>query len=199
VRATESVKAIIVVSIAVALVSGLVGCGSGEWGEAATIVGTVVHAANGAPVEGAMVTDNKVQTTTDADGNFVLNISNNGNVTLFVLADGYDVTQIPVPAGGGQINVGQLTAVPSAIAGYGHVTGIIADAGAPVAGAQVWVGGITAITNANGRYTLYNIEQGRRTITASTGSKYGTASVLVISLRTVTADIAITSGPPNPY
>lgn len=198
-RAIVPIRVIIAVSIVVVAVSGLVGCGSGASGDAATIVGVVIHDGNGDPLEGVTVTDNKVQTTTAADGSFALDITNDGNVTLYVIADGYGVTQLPVPAGGGQINVGQLTVIPAATSGHGHVTGIIADAGAPVEDAQVWVGATTARTDADGRYTLYNVETGRRTIAASTGAKYGTASVLVVSMRTVTVNIAITSGPPNPY
>ena len=195
-RAILPVKVIIAVCVSVSVVSGLAGCSGDTKGVAATLLGVVVHDSNGAPIAGVKVTDNKVETTTQADGTFRLDIENDGNATVYILGNGYEIAQAAVPAGAGDIDLGQFTIRPVPIAGYGNITGIIADAGAPVANAQVWVGGNSAITGADGVYRLYNVEEGRRTVTASTGAKYGTASVLVISMRTVTADIAVTSGPP---
>ena len=200
VRVILPIKVIIAVSAAIAITIGSAGCGSGAFGQAATLLGIVVHDSDKSPLEGVQVTDNKVTANTDATGAFQLDIENDGNATLYVLADGYEVAQVAIPAGGGVIDLGQFSIKPAPVDGYGNITGIIADAGSPVEGAQVWVGGNIAVTDADGVYNLYNVAEGRRDITASTGAKYGTASVQVISLRTVTVNIAVTSGPPvSPY
>ena len=162
----------------------------------ATIVGTVLHDSDHRALADVEVTDNDKVTTTAADGTFVLHVNDAGAKTVYVLAEGYDVAQCEVAAGEGVKNAGTFYLKPAALSGFGHMTGIVADAGARVAGAQVWVGGNRATTDADGCYTLYNVQMGQRVVTASTGSKSGTASVMVISLRTVTADIALSSGPP---
>ena len=160
------------------------------------IIGTVLHASDHRPLADVEVTDNRKSTNTVANGTFALWLYDTGRTTIYVLAEGYEVEQREVPPGEGPKNAGTFYLKPASLAGFGHVTGIVADAGAGVAGAQVWVGGNRAITDAAGTYTLYNVQMGQQTVTASTGSKSGTASVMVISLRTVTADIALGSGPP---
>ncbi len=186
---------IAVVSVLVGAIILAVGCSSSDL-VTATIIGTILHDSDHRPLADVEVTDNDKVTTTAADGTFVLPVDDSRAITIYVLADGYAVEQREGAAGGGVKSAGTFYLKPAPLSGFGHITGIVADAGAAVAGAQVWVGGNTAITGADGRYTLYNVQIGQRTVTASTGSKSGTASVMVISLRTVTADIALSSGPP---
>jgi len=172
------------------------GCSGGGQALTAKVTGTVLHDGNHRALADLQVTDNRVGTTTGADGTFALELGHSGATTLYVVADGYEVEQRAVPAGAGVKDIGTFYMKPVTLPGYGNIVGIVADAGRLAEGAQVWVGGNTAVTDATGAYTLYNVPMGQRTVTASTGSKSGTASVMVISLREVTADIALTSGPP---
>ncbi len=181
--------------VVITAVIAVTGCGGGK-ALTATVTGTVLHDSDHRPVADLQVTDNRVVTTTGADGTFALELGHSGATTLYAVADGYAVEQRAVPAGAGVKDIGTFYMKPVTLPGYGNIVGIVADAGAPVQGAKVWVGGNTAVTHADGTYTLYNVPMGQRTVTASTGSKFGTGSVMVISLREVTADIAVTTGPP---
>jgi hypothetical protein len=171
------------------------GCSSSD-PVATTIIGRVLHDSDHRALADVEVTDNNKVTTTVTDGTFALRLNDIGTVTIYVLGDGYEVAQREVPAGEGIKSAGTFYLKPVALPGFGHISGIVADAGAAAVGAQVWVGGNRAITDADGRYTLYNVPTGQQTVTASTGSKSGTTSAMVISLRTVTANIALSSGPP---
>lgn len=194
-RKIVSLTALIAALVAIAVMTG---CGSGETAST-QIVGTVMHDGNRSPLEGIEVTDNKTVTTTAADGSFSLERSSTDATTLYVLGTGYEVEERELPAGDGVRNAGAFYLKPVLIAGYGGVKGIVADAGRPVAGATVYLGGNTAITDSEGRYTLYNVPSGYRTITATTGLKSGTVSVLSNSLQFMfNADIAVTTGPPSP-
>jgi len=175
------------------------GC-SGSDGVPVTVTGVVLHDGDHSPLAGVQVTDNSAVTTTNADGEFALRLGNSRDTTIYAVLNGYEVEARAVPAGAGANGEKPLAEPmymkPVIVSGCGKVVGIVADAGAPVEGANVWVGGKTAVTDANGAYTLYNVPVGQRTVTAAIGDKSGTASVLVISLRQVTANIAVTLGPP---
>ncbi len=193
-------KIAIITTIVAALVAiaAMTGCGSGD-AVSTQIVGTVLHDGNHSPLEGIRVTDNTAVTTTGVDGSFTLAKDNSDAFTLYVLADGYEAEQLPVSAGEGVRDVGDIYLKPALVVGYGRVTGIVADAGRPVASALVYIGSTTAITDSEGRYTLYNVAAGYRTISASTGLKSGSVQVLVNSMQVTSgADIAVTTEPPNP-
>ncbi len=181
-----------------AVVLAVAGCSSNQ-SAPAIITGAVLHDGNHGPLKDAeaQVTANRKIVTPARDGTFELVLSNTDATTVYAIADGYEVGEKLAPAGAGYKDIGAFYMKPVIIAGYGKVTGIVTDPGTgAVEGALVWVGGNTAVTDADGRYVLYNVAAGRHTVTASTGTKYGTASVNVITLRESTADIGLTSNPP---
>lgn len=164
----------------------------------ATLTGVVVHDGTGEPLEGVRVVADNQQTETGADGAWTLQVDNQDGTTVNILAEGYLPGEVEVAEASGAIDVGTTRLEPQLVEDYGAVTGIIADAGRRVEGAEVSAGPITAITDADGSYTLYNVPEGRQEVLATKGQKSGIANVIVISRRTVTADIAISSGPPSP-
>jgi hypothetical protein len=195
VRTVRTITLLAVATVALTLVVALTGCSSSD-AVTYTVTGTILHDSDHRPLAGVRVTDNIVQTTTDSDGKFTLQVTTGDTATLYMLADGYEVMQTPVSAESGSKDYGKLFLKPVVLPGYGLVTGIVARAGQPVAGAAVWVGSIRGATHQDGTYRLYNVPAGQQTVTASMGGLSGTASVLVISERTATADIALTTGPP---
>ncbi|NLJ36096.1 MAG: carboxypeptidase-like regulatory domain-containing protein [candidate division WS1 bacterium] len=194
-RTVRTITLLAVATVALTLVVALAGCSSND-STTCTVTGTILHDSDHRPLAGVRVTDNVVQTTTGRDGTFTLQVTHDGDATLYVLADGYEVAQGPIPIGTGTKELGAIYLKPVVLPGYGLVTGIVARAGQPVYGADVWVGGNRGATHRDGHYRLYNIPAGQQTVTASVGGVSGTASVMVISERTVTADISVTTGPP---
>jgi len=189
------IPCIVVVAIAAIIIS-LSGCGGGSESLIATIYGTVRHDGNSQTLQDIRVTTDTKETWTDVNGDWALVVDNGQGTQVYVLGEGYEVESIPVSAGQGQICVGTTYLRPVILAGFGIITGIVADAGERVVGAQVSVGGNTAITRDDGTYRLYNVPQGYQTVVASTGTKSGMASTYVISQRTSTANIAISDSPP---
>lgn len=187
------------VSIAAAaiVVSGCGGGGSGTL--SAVLSGQVRHDGTREPLADFTVIASGEETETAIDGTWTLDVDNSGGTTVFFLEEGYQPAQVEAPDGDGQLDVGTVYVKPQIIEDFGVVTGIVADAGRRVEGAQVSVGAVTAVTDANGEYTLYNVPEGRQDVVATTGQKFGTADVFVISMRTVTADIAVSTNPPSPF
>jgi hypothetical protein len=194
----RTVRTIILLAVSTVAVSLFFCRGGGSSSDSTTSTGTrtIFHYSDPSPVAGVRGTDNVVQTTTGPDGTFTLQVTHDGDATLYVLADGYEVVQGPVPTGTGTKELGTVYLKPVVLPGYGLVTGIVARAGQPVYGAEVWVGGNRGATHRDGHYRLYNVPAGQQIVTASVGGVSGTASVMVISERTVTADISVTTGPP---
>lgn len=180
---------------AMTLAFSMTGCSSSD-AVAVIITGIILHDGDHRPLAGVTVSDNNVQTTSGADGRFTLAVSIDGATTLYALADGFEVAQRQVSAGQGAIDVGSLYLKPVLVAGRGKITGIVAQAGMPVSAAEVWSGGNRAVTDGDGVYSLYNVPAGQQTVTAAVSGLSGSTSVMVISQRTVTADISVTTGPP---
>ncbi|MFO7948623.1 MAG: hypothetical protein R6V19_17610 [Armatimonadota bacterium] len=179
------------------LATTLSGCGGGDGDPTvATLYGKIIHDGTRQPLQGVQVVARDKETHTVADGTWAIVLENSGGTTVHVLAEGYEPVELQAPAGEGKIYVGTTSLVPQVLAGNGVITGIVADAGQRVEGAQVSVGSINGITDAEGKYILYNVPQGSRDVVATTGDKWGTKNVLVVSQRTVTADIAVSDSPP---
>jgi YD repeat-containing protein len=121
-----------------------------------TVSGTVVAAANNAPIAGATVTiDGTIDSTvTDANGNFSLN-QPAGNFTLTVVRNGFlpETTTAFTLAAGASVPVGtiKLSVAPSTITGT-----VVSSLGGNVAGATVALSGtgVTASTNAGGNFSI---------------------------------------------
>lgn len=174
------------------------GCGgTTQPAQKAVLAGTVVHDGTHEPLEGISIIANQQETKTAADGTWTLEVDNRDGTTVNLLAEGFQAKEVNVDGGTGQIDLGRIYLQPQVTSGRGTITGIVADAGKRVEGAQVSVGSIESVTGANGKYTLYNVPEGRQDVMATTGQKYGYADVVVIEQRTVEADIAVSSNPPT--
>ncbi|MFP3904323.1 MAG: carboxypeptidase-like regulatory domain-containing protein [Armatimonadota bacterium] len=186
----------LVISTAI-LATMLAGCGGGDDDPTvATLYGKIIHNGTHEPMRGVQVVAGGNETRTVADGTWALVLDNRGGTTVHVLFEGYESVELQAPAGEGKIYLGTTSLVPQVLDGNGIIKGIVADAGRPVEGAHVSVGEIHGVTDAEGKYILYNVPQGSRDVTATTGDKWGTKNVLVVSQRTVTADIAVSDNPP---
>jgi hypothetical protein len=89
----------------------------------------------------------------------------------------------------------------SAPPSVGTLTGVVTDAGTPVAGASVAVspGGARTTTGTDGRYTLVGLPAGNMTVSASKpgdkcAGRSGSASATVTAQTTTTANVAFTVG-----
>lgn len=190
-------------SIVVVIVLGLLlgGCGGGDGGVATSISGTVYDDGTLTAVEGAIVAaTSATDTTTDSAGYFELSNVSSGLRSITVAADGYTTQAVTVAAGSGDKSVGLVYLEPAPRSGYGSVSGTITESGTVLGGAIVRCGGQTARTKSDGTYTVYNVAAGVQAVVAasSDGSTGGTTSVTVVSLGTVTANIALTTQPPAP-
>ncbi|UUZ86663.1 carboxypeptidase-like regulatory domain-containing protein [Paenibacillus sp. P26] len=124
-----------------------------------TISGTVTNA-SGHPVSGVTIFAANVPgtVTTDASGNYTLNVPAGTYAYVQAYATGYaSYNQKNI-----QVTAGNTTTVNFS---YGAITGTVKDAnGDPVSGATVSNGAISQTTNAGGSYTL-NVPPGTYTVT----------------------------------
>jgi hypothetical protein len=139
-------------------------------------------------------------TVTDANGLFTVTGLASGSGDLSLAKSGYVTSVVPVPSGSGAVSLGTVYLRPASQSGYGHITGVITEAGAPSAGAVVQAGGREAVSKTSGEYTLYNVEVGDQTVRAWSAAGYtaGSASVTVVNMGTVTANITLSTEPPPP-
>jgi thermitase len=106
---------------------------------------------------------------------------------------------IGVPGTGtGRINA--LRAVTAAPVPTGEISGQVTDAdtGSPLAGALVSDGSRSAVSDAGGQYTLLNVPEGNRTVTASKfGYESQSSSTTVTAGQTAHADFTLNAAVPT--
>jgi len=159
-----------------------------------SVTGTVIDSGN-APIIGASVSSDTGQSTqTDSNGNYTLGSVPTGDRTITASASVY-------------VSKNQnLTVVEGATAtadfaldedlgggGVGTVKGTVMDSnGNRVFGATVETNtGQSTTTNRAGKYTLRNVPEGSRTVTATKGGSTGSDIVLVVAGQTVTLDLTL--------
>jgi len=162
-----------------------------------SIKGTVTDSSTGNPIVGASVsTDSGQSGTTDAGGNYTLGDVPVGDRTVTASATGHVTQQKQTTVtDGGESQLDFALDPASTGGGTGTIKGRVTDAGtgAKLAGVLVETDtGQSARTNRGGRYTLKDVPQGVRTVTA-TADGYAPKSqqVNVVAGGTATADFAL--------
>jgi hypothetical protein len=163
-------------------------------GPTGSVAGIVSDAASGSPIANAAVSTGSGQNTSTAgDGSYTLSNVPTGNATVSVSASGYNPNSrsTTVTEGGTSTENFALTAVPVG-GGTGSLKGTVTNAnGARLQGVTVQVDtGQSATTNKGGKYSISNIPEGSRTVTASlSGYTDTTDSVTISTGVTTTLDI----------
>lgn len=193
---------ILSVILLLSLLVPLTGCGGGGGGGGVrAISGRVVDDGTLAGIRGARVVGPAGQeTSTDANGLYVLTgISTAASLITFT-ANGYETIRVNVGASPSDLSLDTTYLRPASLAGRGHVTGVITEAGSGIAGALVLAAGVTATTRSDGSYTLYNVPTGFQTVLATSpnGLKGGSINVTVSELSISVANIALSVQPPPP-
>ncbi len=180
----------------------LPGCGGGGAGAVVRLLGQVRDDGSLQPIEGARVVASTggVQGTTDVSGNFdVANFP--ANATAIITAAGYENTSVQLGGRTGNVDLGTLYLIPSALADTGTVIGVVTSAGGAVAeGATVRLADRQAVSREDGSYTLYNAPTGYHTVFAASadGKTSGSANVTVIESFESIANIRLSNQPPLP-
>jgi uncharacterized membrane protein len=135
-----------------------------------TVSGTV-KAEGGAALSGATVKIGSVSTTTDAEGKYKLEHIQTGNAVVIAQADGYvTATQSATVNTDATTTVDfSLTAVPNPAPNKGTIRGtVVSDAdGKAIEGATVQLGDRSAQTDANGEFTIENVDPDQATLHVS--------------------------------
>jgi hypothetical protein len=161
------------------------------------ITGTVTDSSTGNPIQGATVTaDTGESDTTDASGNYTLSSVSAGDHTVTASASGYvtQQQQTTVPSGGTTTLNFALDPEPTG-GGTGTIKGTVTDlnTGAKLGGVLVETDtGQSATTNRGGKYTIQDVPEGNRTVTASR-SGYVTQQqpATVTAGQTTTVNVAL--------
>jgi hypothetical protein len=173
-----------------------------------SIVGTVVDAATGAPIEGAMVAGGGLTVVTGSAGGFVLSDLAPGTITVTVSATGYTTRQQSVT-----VASGAATSITVSLAqATGTLNGTVRNAGTGVAiaGATVRAStGPVVTTDGAGRFTLAGLRTGPVTLDVSASgfvSQQQTVTIaegandVLVALPEVQPDIAVTvTWGPQPF
>jgi len=163
------------------------------------VTGTVSDATSAVVIDGATVAIGTFNTTSTATGAYTLSGVTAGTQTITATKAGYENYTSTV-------NVVADTTVTKDIAmtsdtpipGKGHVKGKVIDENDnALAGVTVTYGTTTTTTDANGEYTLKNLEPGAATLSfAKTGYDNATQNVTVVANQTITANtVTMTTGP----
>lgn len=134
-----------------------------------TVSGTVKG--DGAALSGATVKIGSVSTTTDPQGLYKLENIQTGNVVVIAQANGYvTATQSAAVSDGATTTVDfTLNAVPNPVPNKGTIRGtVVSEAdGKAVEGATVQLGDRSVQTDANGEFTIENVDPGHATLHVS--------------------------------
>lgn len=160
-----------------------------------TITGTVRNAQTSLPIAGATVqTDAGQSAQTGANGAYTLSSVPEGNRQVTASAGGYQSQTATVPVVAGQTATRDFGLQPAPVS-TGTVTGTVRDAQSlsPIFGATVQTDtGQSTQTGSDGTYTLANVPQGSRQVTAS-ATRYGSqaATVQVVAGQTTVQDFSL--------
>lgn len=171
-------------------------CGSTSGSATAgSITGTVTDSSTGLPIQNANVsTDTGQSATTNISGAYTINSVPAGNRTATVTANGYTSQQKQATVTGGATTVVDFSLAPSSSGGAGTIKGTVSDtAGAKLGGVTVETDTAqSAITNKGGKYTIQNVPEGSRTVTASkAGFNTQQQPATVTAGQTTTVDFSL--------
>ncbi len=159
-------------------------------GPTGSITGVVNDAVSGNPIANAAVSTNSGQNTSTAgNGSYTLSNVPTGSVTVSASASGYnpDSRSTTVTEGGSSTENFALTPVPVG-GGTGTLKGTVtSSSGARLRGVTVRVDtGQSATTNKGGKYSISNVPEGSRTVTASLSGYSDTSSSASITAGATT-------------
>lgn len=160
-----------------------------------TITGTVRNAQTSLPVAGATVqTDTGQSAQTGANGAYTLSNVPEGSRQVTATAGGYQSQTVTVPVVAGQTATRDFSLQPAPVS-TGTITGTVRDAQSlsPIVGATVQTDtGQSTQTGSNGTYTLANVPQGSRRVTAS-ATRYTAqaATVQVVAGQVAVQDFSL--------
>ena len=160
------------------------------------ITGSVVDSTGKAIAE-VTVTVAGLNSTTDANGIYVLNNVPAGTVTLMAAASGYQAASENATVTAGTITTASTMTLASNL---GNVTGKVTDSSNnPISGASVSFGGGSASTDTTGTYNFANIPAGTIQLVASaTGFQSVTQNVTVTGGNTTTANFSLAPASQSP-
>ncbi|MDY8045809.1 S-layer homology domain-containing protein [Paenibacillus polymyxa] len=159
--------------------------------EVGTVTGSV-YDSNQSAINGASVSIGQISTTTNAQGAFTLTNVGSGEQTITASASGYVSGSRSVSVVTGQnVDAGTITLQSTDIQEAGTVTGSVYDSNqSAINGASVSIGQISTTTNAQGAFTLTNVQAGLQTILASApGYVDNTKSVTISAGQNIDAGI----------
>ena len=161
-----------------------------------TISGTVTDASTSKPIAGASVSTQPAMTTatSDAQGNYAISDVDEGSYTVTASASGYMDNSTNVTVTAGQTTTCNLELEPEPTTGT--ISGTVTEegTGTPIAGASVSTqpATTTATSDAQGNYTISDVDEGLYTVTASaSGHIDDSTNVTVTAGQTSTANLAL--------
>ena len=161
-----------------------------------TVEGTVTDSSTGLPIQGASVSADTGQSdTTDVNGDYTLSNVPTGTRTITASATGYVTQQDTANVTNGGTSIVNFSLDPEPTGGTGTIKGTVTDASS---GAKL--GGVFVVTdtsesdttNNGGKYTINNVPEGSRTVTASlTGYVTQQQPATVTAGQTTTVNFAL--------
>ena len=176
------------------LIVDCVGCTATATG---SITGRVTDSSSGDPIEGASVSANTGQSTTSTpDGSYTLTDVPTGDRTVTASASGYvSLSQTTTVTDGGTSMVHFPLDPETTGGGTGTIKGTVTDdnTGAKLVGVTITTDtGESAITNRGGKYSIKDVPEGERTVTASkNGYVTQPKAATVVAGGTTTVDFAL--------
>ena len=135
-----------------------------------SVSGAVTDASTGNAIQGAIVsTDTGQNGLSNSDGDYQLTGVPTGSRTIMASASGYTSEQATADVFEGVTTTVDFDLNPTTSGGFGTIKGTVTDStGAKLGGVLVATDtGHSAITNNGGKYTIQNVPEGDRTVTAS--------------------------------
>jgi hypothetical protein len=155
-----------------------------------SLSGTVISAAGGAPISGAIVTADTVSGTSGPAGAYSLPSLDPDATNVFATAPGFDPAQAQVSIPPGAHVVHDITMTPASATLTGTVTS--QDDGLPVPATIAISGTGGTQTDSTGSYTLSHVSAGDHTVTVSADRfKSQTASIQVTAHQTLRQDFVL--------
>lgn len=162
---------------------------------ASTVIGTVVDADTGVPLDGVLVAMSGASATTDSSGGFVIEGLAAGELILLFTKGGYEGVQasVVVPERA-TADLGRIAMSPHVVQDSTTVSGHITDMGSgqPVANASVVIGPSNARTDVNGFYEISGINLLDFEVSVNaTGYVFSRKLITLTEHTRVTADIVL--------
>jgi len=160
------------------------------------IDGTVTDASTGDSIEGADVTVNGYNATTDVDGHYNITDVPAGTYTVTVSAAKH-INQSKTAT----VTTGTTTTLDFELTPLnGTISGIVTDSstGDPISEATVTANGMSATTNSSGHYAISDVPAGTYTVTVSANGYEDSSqtNITVVAGETTTVDFELTPAQP---